>query len=558
MKKAVCILAVVTLVLSLAACGTSLEGKHTNHSPAVSEHTDTFAGGDDAVSSASPTPDGERTPVSTDVIADVTPEPVASAAGDAEATPAPVETVEPSAMPIPAESASSEVTATPGPEETASSPATVAPVVSASPTATAQPVESVKPAEPTHAHSYNKTVTSPTCTEEGYTTYICTCGESYVADMVKPAGHSYGAWVTLQEPTAATAGKAERKCATCSATEDRVLDKIIAGHTHNYTPKQTKAPFCTTEGVMTYICSCGSRYNESIAALGHDYQFSVVAATCTEQGYTITTCANGCGMRQVADYVDAMGHVWDTQSCTDAKVCTICGSEGQPKNHMWKVTSCETNMVCSVCNTEGEHFTHNWKLGGYCGWCNIFWCEYYGHLFGNYVYCRYTHCGVYDEEIVVQIQNILNRILTANMSEFEKVKAIHDYIAINTRYDWENYVNDTVPTVSCTARGVLKHGVAVCGGYAETFQLFCQFAGIECETVRGIGLGGPHAWNQVQIDGKWYNVDVTWDDTSAASDDEVVYTYFLRSDAEWGGHIAHDAHHTCDETYPRELIPGAW
>ena len=42
-----------------------------------------------------------------------------------------------------------------------------------------------------HTHEYTATVTEPTCTEEGYTTYICACGDYYVADYVDALGHDF-------------------------------------------------------------------------------------------------------------------------------------------------------------------------------------------------------------------------------------------------------------------------------------------------------------------------------------------------------------------------------
>ena len=44
---------------------------------------------------------------------------------------------------------------------------------------------------PPHVHSYSGTVTAPTCTEGGYTTYTCACGDSYQADEVPALGHDY-------------------------------------------------------------------------------------------------------------------------------------------------------------------------------------------------------------------------------------------------------------------------------------------------------------------------------------------------------------------------------
>ena len=41
------------------------------------------------------------------------------------------------------------------------------------------------------AHNYTPTVTAPTCTEQGYTAYICICGDSYSDDHTEATGHSY-------------------------------------------------------------------------------------------------------------------------------------------------------------------------------------------------------------------------------------------------------------------------------------------------------------------------------------------------------------------------------
>ena len=109
-------------------------------------------------------------------------------------------------------------------------------------------------------------------------------------------------------------------------------------------------------------------------------------------------------------------------------------------------------------------------------------------------------------------QNIVNQIITKNMSDFDKAKTIHDYILMNVDYDYKNYLNNTIPSQSYTALGALKNKYAVCAGYAKLFQLMSQLSGLECTYIVGDTPQGAHAWNQVKIDGKWYNVDVTWDD----------------------------------------------
>ncbi|MBR5234564.1 MAG: hypothetical protein IKW03_10165, partial [Clostridia bacterium] len=52
---------------------------------------------------------------------------------------------------------------------------------------------------PEHTHEYKAVVTAPTCTQKGYTTYTCACGDTYKADETKATGHSFGAWETVKK-----------------------------------------------------------------------------------------------------------------------------------------------------------------------------------------------------------------------------------------------------------------------------------------------------------------------------------------------------------------------
>ena len=58
-----------------------------------------------------------------------------------------------------------------------------------------------------------------------------------------------------------------------------------------------------------------------------------------------------------------------------------------------------------------------------------------------------------------------------------------------------------------TYKEAFNEGTAVCGGYAHTYKYLLDGLGIPCEYVRSSSMN--HAWNQVQIDGKWYDVDVS-------------------------------------------------
>ena len=164
-----------------------------------------------------------------------------------------------------------------------------------------------------HQHKYEAVVTEPTCTEAGYTTYTCACGDTYVADEVDALGHSYEAVVTA--PTCTEDGYTTYTCSVCG--DSYVADEVDAlGHSYEAV---VTAPTCTEGGYTTYTCPvCGDSYvADEVDALGHSYEAVVTAPTCTEAGYTTYTCA--CGDTYVADEVDALGHNYEDG------VCTVCG-----------------------------------------------------------------------------------------------------------------------------------------------------------------------------------------------------------------------------------------
>lgn len=142
-------------------------------------------------------------------------------------------------------------------------------------------------------------------------------------------------------------------------------------------------------------------------------------------------------------------------------------------------------------------------------------------------------------ETLDDITVLLNGIVTPGMSEYEKVKAIHDYLIIHVDYDYDNLAAGTLPDTAFTAEGALFLHSAVCEGYARAFSLLCDRSGIENALVYGTADDGTgvqnHAWNQVRVDGEWYNIDVTWDDPlmdgePVTDGSNMVYDYFLVPD----------------------------
>ncbi len=131
---------------------------------------------------------------------------------------------------------------------------------------------------------------------------------------------------------------------------------------------------------------------------------------------------------------------------------------------------------------------------------------------------------------------IIREIISPWYNDFEKTLAIRDYILQNADYDWQNFRDNTIPLESYTAYGILCLGVGVCSGYAQAVSLLLNKVGVENKIISGSVKGAienpDHAWNLVKIQGEWYHMDVTWDDTIKPSgeNDSARYHYFLIDD----------------------------
>lgn len=108
-------------------------------------------------------------------------------------------------------------------------------------------------------------------------------------------------------------------------------------------------------------------------------------------------------------------------------------------------------------------------------------------------------------------------------SDFESVKAVHDYIIKRVEYDYNKRKTNFTDVEG------FRDNVMVCQGYAMASYAIFAYMGIPCRIVVGLAGGDNkqelHAWNIVQVDGLWYNYDATWDD---AKGDKVSYNYFLK------------------------------
>ncbi len=125
-------------------------------------------------------------------------------------------------------------------------------------------------------------------------------------------------------------------------------------------------------------------------------------------------------------------------------------------------------------------------------------------------------------------QNLVQRICEQYPGQYERALALHDYLALNTRYDSKLGI---AAQPQATTR-LLLDGVAVCDGYAHAYGMLLSMAGIENRFVVGYGDGIEHIWNLVRLEGKWVHIDVTYDDPKPDRNGRVMHSYFAMSDAQ--------------------------
>ena len=92
------------------------------------------------------------------------------------------------------------------------------------------------------------------------------------------------------------------------------------------------------------------------------------------------------------------------------------------------------------------------------------------------------------------LEEILEETQARNKDRYEAVKALHDYLVHNVKYD------TSFQDISHTPEGVMQNGLAVCDGYTRTMRLLLQMIGIECEIATGYAGGETHAWNLVKME----------------------------------------------------------
>ena len=239
---------------------------------------------------------------------------------------------------------------------------------------------------PATGHSHTPVVTPPTCTEDGYTTHTCACGDTYITDTVPATGHSYKTEVT--EPTCIDIGYTTYTCDCGDTYVDNEVDalghtapnaegkcdrcQLVLGHVHVYDAAVVNPAFlaqeasCQTPARYYYSCSvegCGEfQIGETFVdmngpVLGHNMQ----PATCTER----SKCS-----RCSAAFGSALGHSFTTSITCDREGCekTLDKGAGLYKSDGTQIATWAELVEAGFDITAGHADTATAKAAENSGW----------------------------------------------------------------------------------------------------------------------------------------------------------------------------------------------
>ena len=296
-------------------------------------------------------------------------------------------------------------------------------------------------------HSYKDVVTAPTCTEKGYTTHTCACGDSYVDTYTDALGHAWDNGKVTKEPTETETGTKTFTCTRCSETKTETIPKLT--HEHSYKDVVT-APTCTAKGYTTHTCACGDSYVDTyVDALGHAWDGGKVtkAATETETGTKTFTCTR-CGETKT-ETIPATGSVNVTEMFTDVshswaddgiQYCVAYQLMSGVGDNLFapKMTTTRAQIVQILYNLEGEpkvsgtmpftDLTQNWYKDA------VLWSYQTGVVVGTSATTFEPDQPVTREQIAVILMEYVTKVLKlertwtpADLSVFPDAGSVSDW-----------------------------------------------------------------------------------------------------------------------------------
>ncbi len=172
----------------------------------------------------------------------------------------------------------------------------------------------------------------------------------------------------------------------------------------------------------------------------------------------------------------------------------------------------------------------------------IFWIDSYSTIrtFNNYVntnkiiQLHYSYTEEEAKDVKARIEPRYNAIIEEakiKSTNYDKIKYVHDKLIEISQYN--EYTKEQENSFQSLV-SIFDTGDSVCAGYAYGFKFIMDNLEIECIASNDVSNEedkiSNHIWNIVNLDGKWYNIDVTWDQNNGNG---IIYNYFLKDNEEF-------------------------
>lgn len=452
-------------------------------------------------------------------------------------------------------------------------------------------------------HEYIDTViTQPTCTEEGYELHECKkCGYA-IERKIDPKGHDYGEWIETETPTCSKSGKMVRICKDCGA---ELSNPIIKAHEFGEWTTE-KAATETETGLRCRVCKvCGVKDEEFLPKLYYvdksvlTYEFKNDAIITNSDDLVLFFRAAEFNRITTAECYLYGGFEFDKDdfsqmfAASDANFAKAAKYRQSGNKIVFEIEYYDLPSVKTEVTADGERQTqyaslNEYKLGtptrddDYDDFkINEAEYEYPVTTSDQLYYCLERGVkpvpakGSPAEEVYAKIKAVLRQILSDEMTEIQKVRAIHDYLVMNVTYDNVLLTESSDKTAEEVKKyngfyleGVFNDKIAVCDGISKAYAALLGVEGIPCVRVTGEnktpGAAG-HAWNKVRITtgatSQWYVTDATSDNvllnerqadgTTKQTAEFLSLAFFLTDDAAMKVNYKPAEHNdiVCDKKY---------
>ena len=362
---------------------------------------------------------------------------------------------------------------------------------------------------PTTSHLYsNVVITPPTCKDQGYTSYICACGDSYIGDYTHPTyQHSWGYSPPVEATCSSQGLTAGVHCSLCG--EVLLAQETTSTVIHNYGHWVIiKEPTLTENGLREgTCCECGLKETRSYGYHGN-------------YGYTsLASVTNGSKMQALYNEIDKVAVEFHNNN----KFNAINNIVGTFNFNSLGLTHDEAIAVWKV--YKNDHPLYYWIS------TDVSLNETELILLTDDEYSKGADRAIYNQIVYSVIDEYAELVAKDEGSPYLIAMAFHDKIILSTEYAYEaDGVTPEMDTWAHSILGVFEKKSGVCEAYAKTFQLLLNYCGVENIYVTGTSYSGPHAWNMAKMDdGNWYWFDLTWDDVPDWTWG-IQYNYFCVND----------------------------